>query len=83
MNPNRGKFILDQLRRFGSDTNRKHEVSFWLYFPDQASANQAASSIGKNGLETEIAKSATDANWLCLAYCPHIPDEKILDGNKP
>jgi hypothetical protein len=80
MNPDSGEFILEQLRGFGSDTNRKHEVSFWMYFPNQDSADHAASDISKTGLRTEVTKSVIDTKWLCMAYCWHIPDEKILDG---
>ena len=83
INPNSGAFILKQLQRFGSDVNRKHEVSFWLYFPAEDSAQQAAHRAEATGLNPEVSpplKDSSDSNWLCLLYCPHVPDESLLDG---
>ena len=83
INPNSGAFILEQLQRFGSDVNRKHEVSFWLYFPTKVSAQQAAHRAEAAGLNPEISpplKDSSASNWLCLLYCPHVPDESLLDG---
>jgi hypothetical protein len=83
INPYSGAFILEQLQRFGSDINRKHEVSFWLYFPDESSAKQAARRGEATGLHAEISpplKDHNDSQWLCLFYCPHVPDESLLDG---
>lgn len=82
-NPHSGAFILEQLQRFGSDVNRKHEVSFWLYFPGEAAARQAARRGASTGLQAEVSpplKGIEDSAWLCLLYCPHVPDESLLDG---
>jgi regulator of RNase E activity RraB len=79
-NPNSGEFILAQLGRFGSDAHAKHEISFWLYFDEREQADRAAARIRQTGLRTEISKAASDESWLCLVFCPHIPDEQILDG---
>ena len=83
INPNSGAFILEQLERLGSDVNRKHEVSFWLYFPSEESARQAAHRAEATGLKPEISpplKDSSNSKWLCLLYCPHVPDEGLLDG---
>ena len=83
INPNSGDFILGQLRRFGSDVNRKHEVSFWLYFPTEDSARQAAHRAKAAGLSPEVSpplEDRPDGQWLCLLYCPQVPDESLLDG---
>lgn len=83
INPNSGAFILKQLQRFGSDVNRKHDVSFWLYFPSEQTAQQAAHRAEATGLKPEVSpplKNSDDSKWLCLLYCPHIPDETLLDG---
>ena len=82
-NPNSGHFILEQLRKNGSDINKKHEISFWLYMPDEAAAIKAAEKARATGLHVDIASPQEDAestDWLCMLYCPHIPDEAILDG---
>ena len=81
--PHSGKFILDQLQRFGSDINRKHEVSFWLYFDAESSAREAAKRAEATGMDVEVSpplKDSEDSQWLCLLYCPHVPDESLLDG---
>lgn len=83
IDPNAGATILKQLQRFGSHLDRKHDVSFWLYFPSEDLARQAAGRAQCTGLTTEVsAPMANESNpkWLCLLYCPHIPDEAILDG---
>ena len=83
VNPNSGTSILEQLQRFGSDVNRKHEVSFWLYFHSEESARQAAHCAEATGLKPEVTpplKDSSDSKWLCLLYCPHVPDESLLDG---
>ena len=83
MNPNSGAFILEQLQKSGSHLDRKHEVSFWLYFPTEEPARQAARCAQSAGLKPEVSpplKDSSDSKWLCLLYCPHIPDEGLLDG---
>lgn len=83
INPNSGRFILEQLQRFGSDINRKHEVSFWLYFPSEDLAQQAARRAESAGLKPKVSpslKDSRDCQWLCLLYCAHVPDEGLLDG---
>ena len=82
-NPYSGEFILEQLQRFGSDVNRKHEVSFWLYFPNEDSAQRASRRAASTGLKPEVSpplKDSDDSLWLCLLYCPHVHDEGLLDG---
>ncbi len=82
-NPCSGEMILEQLRKFGSDVSRKHEVSFWLYFGSEDSARRAAHRAKTAGLKPELSppsKDSRDSQWLCLLYCPHIPDEGILDA---
>jgi hypothetical protein len=83
INPNSGEFILKQLRRFGSHMDRSHEISFWLYFPSEYLAKQAAQRAETTGLKSEVSpplKDVPGSKWLCLLYCPHIPDESLLDG---
>jgi mannose-6-phosphate isomerase-like protein (cupin superfamily) len=83
INPNSGEFILEQLGRFGSKLNRTHEMSFWLYFLNEEAARQAADRAEAAGLKPDLSPPLADfrkSQWLCLLYCPHIPDEEILDG---
>ena len=81
--PKSGAFILEQLERSGSDPDRTHEVSFWLYFGSESSANLAARRGKAAGLVADVVISAMSdraPQWLCLLYCSHIPDEGILDN---
>lgn len=83
VNPNSGELILEQLQRFGSNMNRKHEVSFWLYFDTEDAARQAAERAAQAGLKPHVSPPLPDSSrkdWLCLLYCPHVPDEALLDG---
>lgn len=83
IDPNSGASILEQLKRFGSNVDRKHRLTFWLYFPTQETARRAAQRAKSAGLRPRISpplKKLPDPKWLCLLYCPHIPDEIILDG---
>ena len=82
MDPNSGEFIKEQLERFGSDVDREHEISFWLYFETKAAAETAYRQGLASGLSGEVALSAVPdraTRWLCLLMCPHIPDEYILN----
>ena len=83
IHPHSGEFVIAQLKRFGSDVNQKHEVSFWLYFPNEKSARNAARRVESSGLKVEVSPprlSLSDSQWLCLFYCPHVPDEDLLNG---
>ena len=79
--PKSGAFILSQLERSGSDLDRKHEVTFWLYFPCEESARHAANRAGEAGLKPEVSPPLKNhTQWLCLLYYPHVPDEGLLDA---
>ncbi len=58
-------------------------MTFWLYFDSEESAQQAAHRAEATGLKPDISPSLYDPydpKWLCLLYCPHIPDKNLLDG---
>jgi len=81
--PNSGEFILEQLQQMGSNIKQTHEFTFWLYFPEEDLAKLAGAKAEKAGFQVDISpplEDFKDAQWLCLLYCPHIPDEELLDG---
>ena len=81
--PYTGKFILEQLERFGSSISHTHEFTFWLYFPTKELAQKASKQAIKSGFDVDISFSDYDKlnpQWLCLLFCPHIPDEELLDA---
>ena len=58
-------------------------MSFWLYLRDESAAQKVAQRGENAGLRAEVIPSAVksgEQQWLCLFYCPHIPDESILDN---
>ena len=71
--------FLDQLRRFGSDTDRTHDMPFWLYFHGE-SGRQTWRGCRARGGGRGVRRERSGPPWLCLLYCPHIPDERILDS---
>ncbi len=77
--PYSGESVIQQLKRFGSNLDEKHEMSFWLYFPEEKTARRAADRAKKTGLSTEVVRSV-DNRWLCLILCPHAPDEALIDA---
>ncbi|NOX87097.1 MAG: ribonuclease E inhibitor RraB [Chlorobi bacterium] len=83
INPNSGEFILEGLKQLGSDIKQTHEFTFWLYFPEKELAKQAREKAERAGFQVDISpplKNIKDSQWLCLLFCPHIPDKELLDG---
>jgi len=70
--------LLDQLKKAGSDLNKPHSIEFFLYFPSEESANQAAAEIRKEGCYVKVDKAADDSAWLCLATKEMIPEHSEL-----
>lgn len=78
-----GEFIINQLQKFGSDINQKHDFTFWFYFPTEKLAKKAGFRAEKAGFKSEISPpliKIPNSGWLCLLILPHVPDEIILDG---
>jgi hypothetical protein len=57
--------VLDQLREAGSDLSKPHPLEFYLYFPTEESAHQAAERIVDDGFSVEVKRAAQRADWLC------------------
>jgi regulator of RNase E activity RraB len=77
--PHSGSFLIGQLKRFGSNLDSKHEITFWLYFPSEEGAQLAGQKAVKTGLSVDITESEK-SQWLCLINCPHVPDEALIDA---
>src|SRR5580698_1527080 len=69
--PDLDESVLIQLTKAGSDLSKPHKIEFFLYFPTQASAEQAAPRIRDDGCEVEAKKQPND--WICLATKTMIP----------
>jgi regulator of RNase E activity RraB len=66
--------VLVQLRKAGSNLSKQHEIEFFLYFPTQAAAEQAAIQIRAAGFEVKVDPSAKGNDWLCFATKKMVPE---------
>ncbi|MGE0883904.1 MAG: ribonuclease E inhibitor RraB [Blastocatellales bacterium] len=66
--------VLDQLKQAGSNLSKPHDLEFYLYFPAEESAQQAAEKLEADGFEGELRPSAANASWLCLVRKRMVPE---------
>jgi regulator of RNase E activity RraB len=71
--PDLDESVLVQLKKVGSDLSKPHKIEFFLYFPTQSAAEQAAPVVRKTGFEVEVRPAAKGADWLCFATKVMIP----------
>lgn len=71
--PDMDESVLIQLKKAGSDLSKPHNIEFFLYFPTQAVAEQAASKIRDEGFHVEVEKAAKGDTWLCSATKTMVP----------
>jgi regulator of RNase E activity RraB len=64
---------LNRLEEAGSDLSKPHEIEFFLYFPDEGSANAAAESIREQGFVVEVMPPVDGSDWLCFATKTLVP----------
>ena len=76
--PDLDELVLMRLKKAGSDLSKPHAIEFFLYFPTQAVAEQAASRVREDGFEARVEPPLKDNNWLCLATKTMVPDLKAL-----
>ena len=61
--------------------SKPHPVDFYLYFPDEMSAESASRELSRDGFSSGVSKSATPkpgAEWLCLASKQLVPTEGAI-----
>src|SRR4051812_17795833 len=71
--PDLDNSVLIQLRKAGSDLSKPHHIEFFLYFPTQAVAEQAAPKIRAAGFDVEVKQAAQGSEWLCFATRTMVP----------
>jgi hypothetical protein len=76
--PDLDEAVLTHLRNAGSDLSRPHNIEFFLYFPTQAVADQAASRVQQDGFSTQVEKGSQGDTWLCFATKTMVPDLAVL-----
>jgi regulator of RNase E activity RraB len=73
--------VLVQLEKAGANLSKLHTIEFFLYFPTQAAAEQAADQVRKDGFRAEVEPAAQGSEWLCFVtkrMAPTLQDlEKI------
>lgn len=70
--------VLEQLKKAGSDLSKPHNIEFFLYFPSESGAKQAAAKIKEMGLDVEGQPAAQGTGWLCLAKKTMVPELTAL-----
>lgn len=60
------KAALNQLERFGTDTERDHPMEFFLYFPSELNAYKAAAQLFNLQFQVRVGFSESAGDWLCL-----------------
>ena len=70
--------VLDQLRKAGSNLQKKHPIEFFFYFPAQAAAQSACSLLESQGYQVIVRPSASTSEFLCKADKPLLPSLEAL-----
>jgi|SRR5579859_5610695 len=64
--PGPDEAVLVQLEKAGANLSKPHNIEFFLYFPTQAAAEQAANQVRKDGFQAEVGPAAKGNEWLCF-----------------
>jgi hypothetical protein len=78
--PDLDEATLVQLRKAGSDLTKPHTMDFYLYFPSESAARQAAARMEETGFQVEVKKAAKGNDWLCLGTKKVIPELSTIQG---
>jgi hypothetical protein len=74
-----GVEIRRQLHRHGSNLQLPHDLDFYFYLPTHGAAQNAARDLRARGFSVAVSRSASGAQWLCLANRRIVPDRRRLD----
>src|SRR5947207_863252 len=72
--PDSDEAVLIELRKAGSDVRKPHDVEFYLYFPSQATAEEAAVRLREKAFQAQVRRAAKGEDWLCLGSKQIIPE---------
>ena len=70
--------VLTQLVQAGSDLQKPHLISYYLYVPSKPAAEGVCLTLAGRGYETEVQPPAVGADWLCLVAESVIPSHATL-----
>ena len=66
------------MEKAGSNLSKPHDIEFFLYFPTEELANQAAEEVKKEGCSVKVELGADESAWLCFATKRMIPKHAEL-----
>jgi regulator of RNase E activity RraB len=78
--PDPDEAVIVQLQKAGSDLSKPHTLDFYLYFPSQSAAEQAATRMRQTGYAAEVKTAAKGNDWLCLGTKKVIPELSTIQG---
>lgn len=58
---------LGELARAGSNLEKRHEMEFFLYLPNQSAAEEVAGQLSNEGFQVEVQPGESPPEYLCLA----------------
>ena len=70
--------VIAQLRSAGSDVTKPHEVEFFLYFPTETVARQAADQFSSRGYKAVVRLGVNQKNWLCQLNRHMVPTVEAM-----
>ena len=78
--PDLDEAVIIQLQKAGSDLTKPHAIDFYLYFPSESAAEQAASQMRQTGFQVEVWRPAKSEGWLCLGAKKVVPELSTIQG---
>ncbi len=72
--------VLAQLKESGADLSKPHAIEFFLAFPSEQVAREAAGQIQSKGFDAKVERAGDGPAWLCLATKSMVPDLETLRG---
>ena len=76
--PDLDQLVLAQLQKASSNLAKPHAIEFFLYFPSQSVAEQAAPTIREAGFEVNVQRAPQGDQWLCFAKRTMVPELQEL-----
>lgn len=71
---------LDAMKKHGADLSKPTEISFYLYFPAEDDAENAAAELRRSGYGAEVRPPLPNFDeWLCYASREMVPTPKGID----
>lgn len=74
--------VIDGLREAGSDLSKAHDIDFFFYFPDQASAEAAVADLASLGYRIiDAGRAANGSDWQVHAHRQMVPGLEAMNAS--